>query len=89
MHVRDDRHMDTLAFADGRWSVARRAAPRTGRVRGDPHAKVLRVRVAWVAGCDGETGQSGFGLLPQFSGPDLGSLYGRKEMTLNQLVIVV
>jgi len=36
---------------------------------------VLGVRLAWVAGTDGETGKSGYDLLPHFLGVDSGSLH--------------
>ena len=49
---------------------------------------MLGVRAAWLAGWDGETGKSGYGLLPQNSGVDSVSLRGRTEIVVKQYFIV-
>ena len=48
------------------------------RCEGDPQPKVLELREAWLAGCDDETGKSGYGVLPQISGVYSSSLRGKR-----------
>lgn len=69
----------------------RRAERRLGRVgrEGDPQPNVQGLLEAWLPGCDGETGKSGYGMLPQILGVDSGDLRGRKEMASNHGVIGV
>jgi len=52
-------------------------------------ARVQELRAAWLAGCDGETGESGYGVLPQILGVDSGSLRDREKTKCNQWVIVI